>query len=956
MEPDEIGSDEETDQDVVMAVSTPQTTQTTKRRTMKLQGKIGTQDVLILVDSGSVGTFISDQLASRLELPSQDCSPLSFLAADGSPMACNKRIPELQWGVQGHVFVPDVAILPLQCYDMILGQDWLEEFSPMWIHWRKKVMKFTYKGKRIKLCGVKSEITPCAAVSSRKLKGLFRRGAVSHCLLLKAQSVSSTPDASVCAIQEGTTTHHIPEVQKLLSQYSHLFQEPSTLPPPRQFDHSITLLPGSQPVNIRPYRNGPAQKTEIEKQLHDMLKHGVIRPSNKHPLPIVDELIDELAGAQWFSKLDFRSGYHQIRLTEGDEHKTTFKTHHGLYEFLVMPFGLTNAPATFQSVMNQIFEPLLRQGVLVFMDDILVYSSNLEEHIQLLTKVFDIIQQHQFLIKLSKCCFAQDNIEYLGHCISSQGVSTEPSKITAVQQWPVPQNLKELRGFLGLTEYYRRFIRSYGMISRPLTQLLKKGTPFVWTAHTEEAFQLLKKALAEAPVLAIPDFSKTFVLESDACDYGIGAMLMQDNHPIAYLSKPLCPKNQALSTYEKECMAILLAVEKWRPYLQHKEFLIKTDHRSLLYLTEQRVHTKLQQKALLKLMDLQYKIVYKKGTSNAATDALSRVPVPNSILAISYCTPAWQENLMQGYMDCEQDQKLLTELAVTSPNSRGFSLSDGIIRFKGREWIGSNTLAQQHVIQALHSSGIGGHSDFHVTYHRIKALFAWPKMKDTVKTYIQQCATCQQAKIEHVKYPGLLQPLPVPSKPWSVISLDFIEGLSVSHKHDVIMVVVDKFTKYGYFIPLAHPFTALQVAQAYLSNIYKLHGLLDSIISDRDKIFTSKVWQELFILSDTQLLMSSSYHPQTDGQTERLNQCLETFLRCTVHSCPKQWFKWLPIAEFWYNTSFHSALQRSPFEVLYGHQPKHFGISNLDACSVPELEEWLKERNLLTELIQQQLL
>jgi len=399
-----------------------------------------------------------------------------------------------------------------------------------------------------------------------------------------------------------------------------------------------------------------------------------------------------------------------------------------------------------------------------------------------------------------------------------------------------------------------------------------------------------------------------------------------------------------------------MAVEKWRPYLQHKEFIIKTDHKSLLYLTEQRVHTKLQHKALLKLMDLQYKIVYKQGATNMAADALSRRSTQNGIMAVSSCSPAWMDNLLQGYEDHEEDKQLLAELAVTSPNSKGSSLSGGIIRFKGRVWLGQNKLAHQHVLQAFHSSGIGGHSGFHATYHRIKALFAWPKMKDYIRTFIQQCDVCQQAKVEHVKTPGLLQPLPVPSTPWTVVSLDFIEGLPISYKSDVIMVVVDKFTKYGHFIALSHPFTALQVAQAYMNNVYKLHGLPQSIISDRDRIFTSKVWQELFKLSDTQLLMSSSYHPQTDGQTERLNQCLEAFLRCTVHSCPKQWYKWLSVAEYWYNTSYHSTLQNAPFEVLYGHPPRHFGISNLQACSVPELEQWLTERDLLTKVVQQQLI
>ncbi|RLN09170.1 hypothetical protein C2845_PM11G11140 [Panicum miliaceum] len=346
-----------------------------------------------------------------------------------------------------------------------------------------------------------------------------------------------------------------------------------------------------------------------------------------------------------------------------------------------MPFGLTNAPATFQSVMNQIFEPLLRKGVLVFMDDILVYAATPEEHVAFLQQVFEIIQQHQFLIKLSKCSFAQQQIEYCGHCISGQGVSTEPSKVAYVQNWPVPSTLKELRGFLGLTGYYRKFIRHYGMICRPLTALLKKGTSFQWTPAANEAFLLLKEALTAAPVLAIPDFEKTFVLETDASDLGLGAVLMQDGHP-TYLSKPLCPKYQALSTYEKECMATLMAVEKWCPYLQNNEFIIRTDHKSLLYLTEQRVHTKLQYKTLLKLMDLRFKIVYKKGVTNAAADALSRCPGSHPLLAISSCTPAWQENLIQGYADDPAALQLLTELALQPVNSKGFLLIDGILRFK----------------------------------------------------------------------------------------------------------------------------------------------------------------------------------------------------------------------------------------------------------------------------------
>lgn len=294
---------------------------------------------------------------------------------------------------------------------------------------------------------------------------------------------------------------------------------------------------------------------------------NVITVKNKHPLHVVDELLDELAGASYFFKLDCRSGYHQIRVGAADEMKTAFKTHNGLYEFKVMPFGLTNAPAIFQAAMNNIFAPLLRKCVLVFVDDILVYSRTIEEHVQHLQQVMQILQDNNFLLKRSKCLFGQQSLEYLGHIVSKDGVATEPAKISAVLNWLVPVSVKQLRDFLGLTGYYRRFIRHYGLISKPLTQLLKKGAIFQWTPQAQQAFQLLKYALSSAPVLSIPDFSKPFIIETDANDLGMGAVLMQEGHPISFLSKAFCPRNQALSTYEKECLAILMVVDKWRSYL-----------------------------------------------------------------------------------------------------------------------------------------------------------------------------------------------------------------------------------------------------------------------------------------------------------------------------------------------------------------------------------------------------
>lgn len=466
--------------------------------------------------------------------------------------------------------------------------------------------------------------------------------------------------------------------------------------------------------------------------------------------------------------------------------------------------------------------------------------------------------------------------------------------------------------------YYRKFVRNFGLISRPLTDLLKKHSVFVWTGEEEASFQALKSALITALVLVLPDFNKTFEVETDASDKGIGAVLMQGGHPIAYLSKALGPRNQGLSTYEKESLAIMLAVDHWRSYLQQAEFVIRIDQRSLVHLDDQRLTTPWQHKAMTKLLGFQYRLQYKKGVDNRAADALSRIgsQTGSELIAMTTCILLWLAEVEAGYKEDAQSSRLLVELSAGNTKHPKFTLKEGILRYEGRIWVGNNTKVQQKILQTLHSSAIGGHSGVQVTYSKTRKLFAWPGMKKHIQLFVGACTVCKQAKVEHVKYPGLLQPLPVPEQAWQMISLDFIKGLPRSAMFNSIMVVVDKFSKYAHFVPLAHPFTAFQVAQVFINNIFKLHSLPQSIISDRDRIFTSTLWRELFRLVNTQLRMSSAYHPQTDGQTERVNQCLETYLRCFVHACPSKWSDWLALAEFWYNTSYHTTLQKSPFEVL----------------------------------------
>lgn len=510
---------------------------------------------------------------------------------------------------------------------------------------------------------------------------------------------------------------------------------------------------------------------------------------------------------------------------------------------------------------------------------------------------------------------------------------------------------------MGLAGYYRKFVHHFAVIARPLYDLLKKAVLFVWTEAHTTTFATLKSALMSAPVLALPDFTKPFQLQTDASDTGVGAVLLQEGHPLAFVSKSLGPRTRSLSTYDKEYLAILVAIDQWRSYLQHNEFIIYTDQRSFTHVTDQRLHTPWQLRMYTRLAGLQYKVVYKPGTSNLAADALSRHPsAPSQLQAISSVTPTWMTEVLAGYDNDLNAQKLLQQLSVCSDVAGPYSLTSGLIRYKGCVWLGSNKLLQQKVMTALHASALGGHSGFPVTYSRIKQLFAWHGMKADIHDFVSQCTICLQAKPDHVKYHGLLSPLPVPSESWQMISMDFIEGLPTSSHANCLMVIVDKFSKYAHFLPLHHPFNAQKVAQVFIDSVYRLHGMPTHIISNRDPVFTSVFWQELFRLAQVELCLSSAHHPQSNGQTERVNQCLETYLRCFVHSCPRQWLKWISLAEFWYNTSFHSALGRSPFEVLYGHTPKHFGITNEVVSPIPDVASQVAERETMLAAVHQHLL
>ena len=1019
--------------------------------TFVFRGTLAGKPCTILFDTGATFCFLDKRWLERhcKYLREKDLLCMQHLneairigTANGNVACAHEQFAGTAVIQKSHIYLqPTVLAQTLDGIDLIVGCDALKAIKAN-LNVPDELCEITTHGKvqrlrpmqdksgdgHIHSCSVAGlrEASTSEVLSPKQAAKLLKQGAASWLMLVQTneQAEQSCSGSMAAAGQVGSDLLNKEVLEGLKEEFQDVFHPVASCPPARAgVDHVIRLQPGAGPTYSKPYRMSKHEEEECVRQLITLQEQRLIEPSSspygapvlfvqkkdnslrmcidyralnkltvrdRYPLPRIDDLLDRLHGSKVFSSIDLQAGYHQIRISDEDKPKTAMLTPLGQFQWKVLCFGLTNAPATFQRVMNNIFREHIGKCVLVYLDDILVMSRTAEEHAMHLRIVFELLRQHQLKAKLSKCEFNKPELHFLGHVVGRDGVKVDPHKVAVIAKWPVPKNLKELQAFLGLGNYFRKFVEKYSTVVAPLTALTGKeaAKAYDWNAWGQvelTAFEQLKEALITAPVLAVPDRDLPFQVHTDASVVGTGGVLLQNGRVVAYTSTKFSQAEFNYSTPEQELLALVRALQAWRCYLEMStEAQLITDHNPLIYLQSQATLSRRQARWMEFLSRFPFVIQYSPGRSNVA-DPISRNPLlynkdtPEQVVGsvgvmVAICAGmvtrgkarAALENAVASEPEPQEAPPRLEQGGREGPisltdNSPG-TLGEGVqsaayhpdeplstwiqraycsdARFKSEQftkglrrragvWMhGCKVVVPQdkalraRILEACHDHAMSGHVGITKTHELVARHFKWENMRADVEDYVRHCDACQLNKASTKAYAGKLQPLPIPGRRWEHITMDLIVKLPRTDRGcDSILVFVDRLTKMVHLVPTVESLDAKGFARHFRDWILRLHGMPDSVLSDRGPQFNNLFWDQVTALTGIKRRLSSAYHPQTDGQTERTNRTLEEMLRAYVSPDQSDWDEHLACAEFAINNSWQEAVKNTPFFLNYGMHP-----------------------------------
>lgn len=741
-------------------------------------------------------------------------------------------------------------------------------------------------------------------------------------------------------------------------QYLDVFSKAASdeLSPHRSYDHRIELEKGKSrsDLSFSPLYKMSVQELEVvKKYLEDNLSKGFIEPSqspfaapilfvkkadgglrfcidfrklnflsrkDRYPLPLIDETLSRLATAKRFTKLDIRQAFHKIRMDPESEDLTTFRTRYGAYKCKVLPFGLTNGPATFQRYMNDILFDYLDDFCTAYLDDILIYSENVEEHDMHVRKILTRLRDAGLQADIKKCEFDVTETKYLGFIVSTTGLKVDPEKTAVIHKWKYPTSVKGIQSFLGFCNFYRRFIRDYGKIAAPLNHLTRKGVPWNFDASCQLAFETLRDALVDAPVLQHYNPDLPCMLETDASDGVIAAILSQKHKddwlPVAFFSKSLNSAEQNYTIHDKEMLAIVQSFHEWRAELSSVDQAtpIYTDHKALEYFMTTKQLNARQARWAEFMSEFHFMITFRSGKENTKPDALTRredeVQAQNiakkeqriqTLLHESQVDPLlWEqaiqrqeptsiESIIASISPIEVAQSIVDQVIAANRNSpslqalrtqaqmatprerSGFELKERLLLYNNRLVVPDQRSLRAHLIREVHDQVSTAHPGRDKTIALLRPLYYWPRMLTDIATYCSNCHACRRAAIPRDKKPGFLTSLSVPEYPWQHITMDYCSFNVDKHGYDNVLVFIDRLSKQAISVPCHKTVTATQMARLYIYHVYRYFGPPETMLSDRGPQFISAFWDEFNKILGTKIVLSLAYHPKTDGQTEIYN-------------------------------------------------------------------------------------